>query len=324
MSFTNFPNGVSSLGIPVTGSLPFVLGSTGPGTIWFVDATNGNDNNSGKSANKALKTLAQAYSNAVSGDTIALSTNSTHTVTAGIAWTKSRINVVGLDFHGRVVQQGAKVQNASTDSTAYVLKVTGTRNSFSNIKFIQASTDAAALTVVQDGGEGSLYNNCSFVFGVVDNLDQTNAYEFLAGSDSATFNNCLFGTETLLTSAARTVFAIDQVTASQEFKSNILRNCVFMISSSSATAHLLKVLANTDVLFTNLFDNCVFMASVDSAGGAALTNAVSSASGLVKGTCNFANVSAFNVTNFSTTSDGFMVTGNNPVAATAGIAVTPA
>ena len=45
MSFTNFPNGVSSFGVPVTGSLPFVLGSTGIGKFIFVDATYGSDGN---------------------------------------------------------------------------------------------------------------------------------------------------------------------------------------------------------------------------------------------------------------------------------------
>jgi len=62
------------------------------GDIYFVDATNGSDGNLGLSADQAFKTLAVAYAAAGSGDTIALSTNSSHSLTAGIAWTKSRIN----------------------------------------------------------------------------------------------------------------------------------------------------------------------------------------------------------------------------------------
>lgn len=302
-------------------------GITGPiGDVYFVDPTNGNNANAGKTPETALSTLDEAYSRAQSnhGDVIALNSYATHTLTAGIAWTKSRITVVSLDFRGRVVQQGAKVQSPSSDTTAYVVKVTGVRNSFVGIKFIQASTNAAALTVVQDGGEGTLYDHCSFVFGVVDNLDQATAYEFLAGSDSATFVDCLFGTETLLTSAARSVFRIDQVTASQEFKSNILRDCVFMISSSEGTATLISVAANTDVLFTNLFDNCRFMASLDSAGGAALTNAVASVSGLVKGTLNFAFPAAFGVTNFCAGTTDQVQTYGPATSAQAGEAGTPA
>lgn len=304
MSFTNYPNGVSSFGIPCAGQIPMVLGSTGVGKIHFVDATYGSDGNTGLSPEQALKTATQAYSNAVSGDTIALSTNATHSIAAGINHTKSRINWIGLDFSGRLVQQGAKIQLATAATTAYVLKNTGVRNSFTNIKFIQAATAATALNVLQDGSEGSLYQNCSFVFGVADNLDLTTAHEVLAGSDSATFLNCTFGADTLLTTAARSIFHIDIVTTSQEFKSNILENCNFITSSSSATATFVRTDAITDILFTNIFKDCTFAASVDSAGGIALAEAVQTGTGVTKGTLLFARPCAFNVTDFATATGG--------------------
>jgi len=273
---------------------------------------------------RVYTTLEAAYAAATTNqnDVILLSGYTAHSVVAGIDWAKSRIHVIGMDGGDRLVQQGSKVQGAST--SAYVIKVTGTRNTFRNVKFIQAGTTGTSLHVLEEGAEGSVYKNCSFVFGVVNNLDETTATEVLCGSDSATFLNCLFGTETLLTSAARAVFTIDQVTASQEFKSNILKDCTFMISSSSADALLLKVAANTDVLFTNLFINPVMMASLDTAGGIALTIAAASAGSLTKGTLNFANLSTFNCASFMTTSDQVMITGNIPTAATSGIAVTPA
>src|SRR5690606_41439968 len=70
--------------------------------------------------------------------------------------------------------------------------------------------------------------------------------------------------------SARSVFHIDQVTSGQEFKSNILENCNFLISSSSSTATFVRLDAVGDILFTNIFKNCTFAASVDSAGGAAI------------------------------------------------------
>ncbi len=324
---TNYPNGVSSFGVPVTGSIPMVLGASGVGTIYFVDATNGSDGNDGKSAAKAFATVASAYAAAASGDTIALSTNSPHSITSGINHTKSRINWVGLDFSGRLVQQGAKIQLAAASTSAYVLKNTGVRNSFVNIKFIQAATAATALHVLEDGSEGSLYQNCTFTFGVVDNLDLTTAHEVVAGSDSATFLNCNFGTETLLTSAARSVFHIDQVTTSQEFKSNILRDCIFLISSSSSTATFVRLDAVGDILFTNIFDRCIFVASVDSAGGAAIAEASQTGTSTVKGVLVYSYPSAFNVTDFSTATSGrnaaTQVVSVSPTAGTAGVGVAP-
>ena len=252
------------------------------------------------------ETLAAAYAAATSGanDVIVLSANATHSVTTGIAWTKSRIHVIGLDGGDRLVQQGTKVQSSATDDTGYVLKVTGTRNSFRNIKFIQASTDAAALSVVQMGGEGNLYKNCSFTFGVADNLDGATTFEVVNGEDSGTFIDCVFGSDTLLTSAARAVMSVDEVTASQEFKSNRFRGCTFLISSSSSTAAFIRLSAITDILYTNVFDDCNFVASVDTAGGAALAEAVQTGTGTNKGTLLFGYPRTFNVTNFATATGG--------------------
>lgn len=292
--FTNFPNGASSFGVPQTGSLPMILGSTGVGNYYFVDATNGVDGNSGLSPAQALKTVAAAYALAVSGDTIVLSTNSTHNLTASLDVTKSRINFVGADFGGRQVQQGAKVQIGGAIAAAYVIKNTGVRNSFVNIKFIMSSTDATALTVVQDGGEGTLWRSCSFVFGVANNLGSTSANEFVAGSDSATYIDCTFGSDTLLTTVARAVMLVKTITASQEFKSNIMQNCNWLISSSSASANMIKLNAVTDVLFTNMFKDCNFIASVDSAGGIAMTAAVFTGTGTTKGGLYFVRPAAFN------------------------------
>ncbi len=257
-------------------------------------------------------TLELAYAAATSNqnDVILLSGNSTHSVAAGIAWTKSRIHVIGLDGGERLVQQGAKVQGAST--SAYVIKVTGTRNTFRNIKFIQGGATGTSLNVLQEGAEGSLYKNCSFVFSTAANLDETTSSEVLAGSDSATFIECMFGSDTLLTSAARTVFKIDQVTASQEFKSNVLKDCIFIMSSSDADAMFISMAAAGDILFTNLLINPIFQASVDTAGGAATTKAVSTANGTTKGTLNLYNPCAFNVANIGvngTNNDGLQVYG---------------
>lgn len=274
-------------------------------------------------------TLSDAYDACTTNanDVILLSANATHSVTTGLAWTKSRIHVVGMDGGDRLVQQGAKVQNATADTTAYVIKVTGVRNSFRNIKFIQAGTAATCLTVLQEGGEGNLYKNCSFIFGVADNLDLTTAHEVVAGSDSATYLDCTFGCDTLLTSAARSVFHIDQVTASQEFKSNILRGCTFIISSSSSTATFVRLDAVGDILYTNLFDRCNFIASVDSAGGAAIAEASQTGTGTVKGVLVYAHPCAFNVTDFSTATSGrnaaTQVVGVVTTAGTGGIGVQP-
>lgn len=247
-------------------------------------------------------TLEAAYAAATSNanDVILLAGYSTHTIANGIAWSKSRVNLIGMDGGDRLIQQGSKVQSTDTAADAYVIKVTGTRNSFRNIKFIQVDTDAAALTVAQMGGEGNLYKNCSFVFGVADNLSGTTTYEVVCGEDSGTFINCMFGNDTLLTSGARAVMLIDQVTASQEMKSCVFKDCIWQIQSSSSSADFIRIAATTDCKFTQTFINPVFNNSlVGSSVAVALDDAVRSISGLVEGNLLFVNP-ASNCTEFCT------------------------
>jgi len=64
MSLTNFPNGITSFGVPVFGS-GSVFGNT-----YFVDKTNGSDGDTGKEPERAFKTITKAVSVAGDNDTI--------------------------------------------------------------------------------------------------------------------------------------------------------------------------------------------------------------------------------------------------------------
>ncbi len=64
---TNFPGGVTSLGIPQLGNFPI---PTTNGSYWFVDGTNGNDGNGGHGLKSALKTIKAANAQALANDVI--------------------------------------------------------------------------------------------------------------------------------------------------------------------------------------------------------------------------------------------------------------
>jgi hypothetical protein len=249
-----------------------------------------------------FETLEAAYEAVTSNanDVIVLAGHSTHTVADGIAWTKSRVNVIGMDGGDRLVQQGAKVELSGNVATAYVVKVTGVRNSFRNIKFIQSSTNAAALNVVQAAGEGTLYKNCSFVFGVASNLDETTSSELLLGEDSGTFINCSFGTDVLLTSAARAVITLDAITGGNAdgAKSNRFIDCEAVIMSSTANALLVKLADTAGAKFLNEFINLRLVAVINATNSAvAITNAIASASSFVEGSLVFIRPTTANCTN---------------------------
>jgi hypothetical protein len=266
-----------------------------------------------------FRTLEAAYTAAVSNnnDVILLSAHTTHAISTGIAWSKNRINVIGMDGGGRTVQQGAKIELSGAVDSAYVLKVTGVRNSFRNIKFIQSSTHANALNVVQFAGEGNLYEDCSFVFGVADNLDLTTSAEALMGEDSGTFRRCSFGTDVLLTSGARNVMAFDAITGASSAdgaKSNRFIECEWLVMSSEANAQLLKVVDTAGAKFLNEFIDCRYMAVLSSGGGGiAITNAVQSVASFVDGSFHFIRPSTNGCTNFCATLNANFTISGAPV-----------
>jgi len=272
--------------------------------------------------------LETAYDQVTSNndDVILLDGHTAHTVAAGIAWSKSRVHVVGMDGGERLIQQGSRIVTTGNPSTAYLIKVTGTRNTFRNIKFEQNSTNAAALTVVQMGGEGSLYKNCSFVFGTATNLDgsETTTYEVLCGEDSGTFLNCTFGQDTLVTTGGRAVLAIDTVTTSQPFKNNIFKDCLWKMASSDTDASFIRILAAGDVNFGNELINPIMTCCINNVMSAAeIDDAVDSVASLVAGNILIVNP-ASNATAFCTdVADNIKVIG--PVShKSAGVAILPA
>lgn len=275
-------------------------------------------------------TLAEAYAACTSNanDVIVLSGHTTHALATGIAWSKSRVHVIGMDGGDRITQQGAKIEVSGAVDIAYVLKVTGVRNTFENLKVIQSSTHANALNVVQFAGEGTKWKNCSFLFGTNSNTDLTTSSEALVGEDSGIFINCSFGSDNILSTGARNIFAFDAITGSASggagAKNNRFIDCEFIVCSSSASAVLVKVVDTAAVEYLNFFKNCTFHAILHAgAGGVAITNAVQSIASLTGGCINFYLPASFNCTNFCDTLTAKIMTYGPITSVVAGEAGTP-
>ncbi|OHD28158.1 MAG: hypothetical protein A2Y38_15615 [Spirochaetes bacterium GWB1_59_5] len=194
MGLTNFPNGISSFGVPVMGGggIP-----ASPGNFLFVDYANGDDGRSVKSNSAAhpLKTIAKAYDLARTNkdDVIVLVGSASHALTEMLTVAKNRVHFVGMDGAARMYGQNAKISlgvtTAATDLGA-VLN-TGVRNSFQNIKFTSANTKDESLYTFLDGGEYLSMVGCE-IYKETD-LDQTGASELVMNGDSAQLFNCTIG-----------------------------------------------------------------------------------------------------------------------------------
>ena len=304
MPLTNFPYGISSNGVPVLGGgIPATMGN-----YYFVDAVNGYDGNDGRSWDTAVKTVAQAYSLVATNndDVIVLGSNSTHTLTAMLNITKSRVHFVG-DVFGRIYGQGVKIYMGVTTAVAniHMVKNIGTRNTFNGIKFISADTLTQATSVVGEGGEYTIYSNCSF-----EGVKMTsNTYaEVLLNGDSTQFINCSFGT-TAVPVVGDKVRPCVITTASGvasgvvSSKDILFKGCKFFKHAGGTTSCMVKIPAIID--FTRgfmEFEDCMFIATkLGSAPAAAvvITAALTASQILLTG-----STAAFNCTLFCTKASG--------------------
>lgn len=267
MSLTNFPNGITSFGVPVFGGVPPTTGN-----VYFVDYRNGSDSDDGKTPGSAVKTLGRAYALCTSNnnDYIFIDGDSTVVETEMIDWSKNRIHVFGMNGPGFPLGYGcgAKVQiNVTTDTGDIALiQNTGVRNSFSNIKFISANTLAQALYCFAEGGEYTRFFGCEFYKSthLTAAASGNAAAEVLCNGDSAQFFNCTFGD---LVNArgtggscvrANVMFDREQITGKVARDVSFV-DCTFLVNAAVTGVAMCNITAATDIERRLVFDRPRFI-----------------------------------------------------------------
>jgi len=322
MGLTNFPNGISSFGVPVMGGgVPAT-----PGNFLFVDYTLGNDGISVKanSAQRPFKTIAAAYAQARTNkdDVIVLMGSASHVLTEMLTVAKNRVHFVGMDGTSRMYGQNAKISmgvtTAATDLGA--LLNTGVRNSFHNIKFTSANTVAQSLYSVLEGGEYSVYSNCEFYKET--DLDQTGAAELVMNGDSAQLINCTIGSNANAIAGAivrANVLMTKEVAGAGKVSRDVLfKNCLFWKKAGHVNNRFVYGANATDVERMLLIDDSVFFTTKLST--AVPAQCVAFAAEQTEGFALIRNCSSINNTKLSTTT-GVYIDGAVPTYATSGIAV---
>lgn len=165
------------------------------GNTYYVDATNGNDNNPGTTPDKAFATVAKANDAMITNnnDVVYLSGYATHTLTEMLDVSKNRVHFIGADFDGRKYGQTTKISLGVTTATTdvYAVKNTGVRNSFIGMKISNANTVTENVACFGEGGEYTVMRNCEIYDSTELNSD-THA-EVVMNGDSAQFFDCTFG-----------------------------------------------------------------------------------------------------------------------------------
>lgn len=150
---SNFPNGVSSFGVPVMGAgqIPATTGN-----YWFVNSVTGSNGNMGQSPTAPFATIAQARTAATAnnGDVVIVMPGHVESVAAaaGIAFSKAGIYYIGL---GNGAQRPTITFTTATTATA---TITAASNTIDNFVFLQ-TFDAIVSPFVVSASDTTFKNN---------------------------------------------------------------------------------------------------------------------------------------------------------------------
>jgi len=281
---TNYQNGLSSWGIPLTGGVPFGKNSQ----PWFVDPANGNDGSDGKSPETPFATLYKAHSSAVSGrnDVVFLLSNGAATgsarlstalaatidstaTTGTLTWSKNAVHLIGVCAPTMVAQRAriappSGTYTQATFGSGNFIVISGSGCIWSNISifngFSTGGTNQIAMTVT---GSRNYFDNVN-VFGMADAASAADAGSRSlkigsGGSGENTFVNCVIGGDTVTRSAANASLELAGATPR-----NVFKGCIFPFMTSAATPLGILGTGNGCVDRYNLFKDCSFTNAIKS------------------------------------------------------------
>lgn len=326
MSLTNFPNGITSFGVPVFGNVPF--GKTPK--CWFVDPANGSDGYEGTSPDRAFQTLYRAHWAATAGQNevvfliadVTTSTGGTArlslanavaaaayapagtaTPTTGtLTWSKNATHLIGVCAPTMVAQRAriappSGTYTQATFGSGNFMVVSASGCIFSNFSifngFSTGGTNQIAMTVT---GSRNYFENVN-IYGMADaaSAADTGSRSLKigsAGSGENTFVNCVIGGDTVTRSVANASLELAGATPR-----NIFKGCVFPFHTSNAGVLGILGTGNNCVDRYNIFDNCTFFNAIDTSS-TQMTVLASFTTAAPNGTLLFKDCNTYGITKF--------------------------
>lgn len=304
MTLTNFPNGVSSFGVPVLGGIG---GIPLTGNWIFCDPAAGSDGNDGSSPEAAVATLYRAHALATAGnnDVVCLIGDGATTGTARLSkalaqtidssattgvltWSKNATHLIGVTAPTAVAQRAriappSGTYTQATFGSGNFVVVSASGCIFANFSlfhgFSTGGTNQICWTVT-----GSRNYHWNVNFGAMgDTASGADAGSRAikigsGGSGENTFDSCVVGLDTVVRAAAN---------ASVEFAGgtprNLFRNCIFPFQCSAATPLGILTSGAAALDRWQTFQNCAFINNTKSTSTTmtALATMAASSGGLV-------------------------------------------
>ena len=258
MSFTRFPHGVSSFGIPLFGNIPPLH----PGDIHWVVSSKTTSSPMYTIISEQIEdgdifsSMATAYdSTTTNHNDVVILAPETHTISSSLTWANYNTHLIG-NHPGRVFQAHAARFEASADFTP-VITNSGYYNTWANLRIAHGRGTAANYIGVEMSGHYNYWNNVDLWSpgNVAEGADAGMVSMNLSGGNNY-FEGCTIGGDSRLRSAANKTLDIKT-----NGVQNVFKDCVFMMYTDDAEAKFIWVSSGAGVQNRwTLFDNCTFIA----------------------------------------------------------------
>lgn len=290
MALTNFPNGITSFGIPVfPGPIP------SQGQAWFVKPGTGSDGNSGKDPDNALATLSKAHSLATANqnDVVYLFSESgsasatTDYQSTALTWSKNLTHLIGVSSWPAISNRARIAQLSTATGVDGLLTVSAQGCLFANFSIVQGVDDATSTNALTVSGYRNRFHNVNIQGLLHDTMGAGGGLYCvtLSAAEENIFEQCVIGADTIGQGAGNANLRIIS-----DSRDNIFKDCTFL-TTASAAGFLHGSIADDGLLGFTMFDDCKFINSPDNAGS---TTTMTSCFTDSKATTDFDGVVCFN------------------------------
>lgn len=263
MPITNFPNGVSSFGVPLFG---FPMPTQG--NVWFVKPSTGSDGYEGTSPQRAFKTLAFALSKATANQNdIVFFYAESNTASAttdyqstALNWNKDLVHLIGVNAGPQIGQRSRIAQLSTVKTIENLFTVSANDCIIANIEVFQgvATSTATSPVAVTVSGQRNHIINCQFSGNgdLGGSTDTAGARSLVLSGSENLFEKCYIGLDTVIRTTQTAEIGL---TGSPT--RNIFKDCI-VSTYTSTTAFLPVTVAATMDRFT-IFENCKFLCAAN-------------------------------------------------------------
>lgn len=250
--------GANRLSDLIDGALAGSLLAGTRGNVYFVDPTNGSDNNDGLTPESAKAKVASAYAltTANQNDVVLFIGGPTgDSVAAALTWSNSYTHLIGISGNLPGVGQRCRIVNPASVDADVLFTLSGNGCIIKNIQFFDGKDSAADGACVLVSGNRAHFENCFFA-GMGDStasgpFSRAGSYSCKVTGSENYFVNSTFGLDTI----ERTGNNAELIVTGGR---NRFEHCDFRCNSTAAGKFLVAIDNSGGDMRDTIFDSCLF------------------------------------------------------------------